>query len=287
MGAIRQLHASQNAQSQTYWDAFQDHRQRITDLVLDAAQKLQAATKQDLSLAVLGAGNGNDLSIEPLLETFERSHLYDLDGEALQRSKNRYAGQPAILQRVQWFDSVDITGVVDTIEQHGSAPAVIDEELLKRATHPPKFTDQHYDIVLSTCTLSQLVQSAVEIFGDKSPESLAFILAIRDGHLNLMLELMKPTAAGILVTDFVSSDTLPELLQPDLPQNQLTAVAQEAIRQRNFFTGANPVAISMQLEKTLRQTDARFDLHLTPPWIWKWTDEKAFCVAAIRVLSMI
>lgn len=283
MGVIKDLHAKQNSKSQDSWDVFESHRVRVTDLAIDSASAVRSTDDTGLNLAVLGAGNGNDMAIESLLEVYDSIDLFDFDPEAMERNRSRYANKPEVLKRVQWIDSADITGIVDKLEPDRQHALPIDDDLLGAALHPPvDFTNQRYDVVLSTCTLSQLIQTVDEIYGHDSHQSQALILAVRDGHLGLMMRLMKATAVGILVTDFVSSDTLPEILDPEISEEQLFGLVDRALRERNFFSGANPLALRQRLNAMMRSAGAEIQLNLTSPWVWKWHGPKSFCVAAIQ-----
>jgi hypothetical protein len=67
------------------------------------------------------------------------------------------------------------------------------------------------DVVVSTCILSQLIDTASQIVPPEAPEFLSLIQSVRRGHLARLLE---PTGAGghtLLITDLVSSDTVSEL----------------------------------------------------------------------------
>ena len=95
--------------------------------------------------------------------------------------------------------------------------------------------DRQFDVVVSTCLTTQLLSGIVNSMGDDSPYKNVMMLAMRDGHLKLMDNLIRPGGAGVLITDFVSSDTLPELATADTTESVL-ATARKAIDERNFFT---------------------------------------------------
>ena len=102
---------------------------------------------------------------------------------------------------------------------------------------------------------------------------------IRDGHLNLMSRLIRPAGVGVLVTDFVSSDTLPELNQANTAQAVLE-VSRKAIETRNFFTGTNPWAIKDSLLKITPET-SELPGSIAPPWRWKIGPQRSYAVTAI------
>ena len=61
------------------WASFAPHRKRVTDLIVGHC------FRQDSRLAVLGAGNCNDLDLETLTASFALVDLFDLDAKALAR----------------------------------------------------------------------------------------------------------------------------------------------------------------------------------------------------------
>lgn len=59
--------------------SFASHRRRVTDLIVDRS------FRQDSRLAVLGAGNCNDLDLKILAASFAAVDLFDLDAKVLAR----------------------------------------------------------------------------------------------------------------------------------------------------------------------------------------------------------
>ncbi len=66
-----------------------------------------------------------------------------------------------------------------------------------------------FDVVASTCLLSQLVGNAFHSVGEGHPRFLDLVRAIRLAHLRLMTGLRRAGGTAVLVTDLVSSDTFP------------------------------------------------------------------------------
>ena len=107
------------------------------------------------------------------------------------------------------------------------------------------------------------------------------LIAIRDGHLKLMEKLIRPGGAGVLITDFVSSDTLPELATIDDAPETVLATARKAIDQRNFFTGTNPWAMKDALAKLISE-DPFEPWSIAPPWRWQIGEKRSYLVTAIN-----
>ena len=91
---------------------------------------------------------------------------------------------------------------------------------------------------------------------------------MRDGHLNLLARLRKPNGRVILATDFVSSDTLPELKTVE-DADAVIKLSRQAIERRNFFTGANPFSIREKLVE-LKHVAGPSDVDIASPWRWQF-----------------
>lgn len=75
-----------NLESDSNWITYKDHRSLLTTVVLDAIQR---STLSRSSVAVLGAGNCNDLDLLPIMESANKLVLVDLDGAAMERGLAR------------------------------------------------------------------------------------------------------------------------------------------------------------------------------------------------------
>ena len=84
----------------------------------------------------------------------------------------------------------------------------------------------------------------------------------------------------MLILDFVSSDTLPELVTADTDESML-ATGRKAIDERNFFTGTNPWAIKEAMAKLIVEDPSR-PWDIARPWRWRIGDNRYYAVTAIR-----
>jgi hypothetical protein len=258
----REWQFASNAESRESWQAFGPHRAKVTGLLRDTAQP---GTSR---LCVLGAGNCNDLDLNVLLRHHREVHLVDLDAAALAQGVARQglASHAAIHQH----GAVDVTGVIDRAGQWSPQAAVPDDELARCADEPVRRVSPAlagpFDVTASTCLLSQLVQMIVGTLGEAHPRFLAAVQAVRAGHLRLLADLVAPGGLGVLITDFVSSDSFAPL--GTLSEEALAAVAPELIRAQNFFHGANPAVLT-----SLLRTDPAIAPHVAAlecvrPWLW-------------------
>jgi hypothetical protein len=224
------------------WDVFAAHRSRLTSLITT-----YCGTGID-RLAVVGAGNCNDLELHRLLECASTIHLLDLDGEAMARGLARQGcvGSP----RIEVLAGVDVTEAGDVLAG--------------------------CDIIVSACMLSQLIRPLVECLGPAHPGLLERVQHVRDTHLRFLARQPRPGGRALLAVDFVSSDTCPALL--DAPDAAVEGLATAALRDRNFFTGTNPLVIRDRL-RTLDEPVT--DIRMLNPWRWRMSDERAFLVCAL------
>jgi hypothetical protein len=267
-----------NALSADCWQLYAGHRRSVTELLTGAPVVSSTPT-----LCVLGAGNCNDLDLRQLVTRFSNLHLVDLDGDSLDRGVARQNLDSASVIHVH--GGVDLTGLISQMDRWkslGSAPEQQVRQCLQQPVSPIPASlaglTGTMDVVASVCVLSQLVDSVVSVLGQTHPCFLDMVFFLRREHLRLMLDLLRNGGQGVLITDFVSSDTCPELAH--VPPDRLPSLCIELIRQENFFTGLNPFAILNLLREDPVFQDQISDLELSPPWCWRYVT-RTYAVAAV------
>jgi hypothetical protein len=248
-------------------DAAAPHRRIVTDLILEACG--DAASPR---VCVLGAGNLNDVELAPLIARGARVVVTDLDGEGLRAGVARqgYADDP----RVEVVPDVDVAPLLARL---GSAtregrPLPEDEELRALAADTSAAAlmpagSEAFDVVVSTCLLSQLMLGLMDTLTPSHPRFLDCLLAVRNAHIRLTLDLCKTGGRVLLVTDVVSSDTVPGL--GDRPREELPGLLAVLVAQRNFFSGMNPLALIGTLSSEPTLAPRIGELRVIPPWLWK------------------
>jgi len=269
-----------NAHTRSNWESFENHRANSTKTICDAKERLPL-TRSEPTVAILGAGNGNDLELETIAKSYSKIHLFDFDPMALEHLKSQQLSNPTVGNSVVVEPPVDLSGIADVLLE---LPEEITEDWVSELADKARqaegvLLDQQFDVVVSTCLMTQLLLSIVNSLGDGSPYKNLMMIAIRDGHLKLMDNLIRSRGAGVLITDFVSSDTLPELANADTPESVL-ATARKAIDERNFFTGANPWAIKDALAKLIDE-DPFEPWSIASPWRWQLGETRSYLVTAI------
>src|SRR6185295_8518282 len=90
-----------------HWDRFASHRTRVTALTLACGGE---------TVALLGAGNCNDVNLPVLAEQFRSIHLVDIDRDAVQRARAR---QPfEVLRSLSLHAPVDLSGCLGQLARY-------------------------------------------------------------------------------------------------------------------------------------------------------------------------
>ena len=270
-----------NANTRSQWEYFSSHRHHTTSNICEARNHI-LASQTEPTLAVLGAGNGNDLELDTIAKSFSKIHLFDFDPAALEYLKSQQLTDPTVSEAVVIEPPVDLSGVFSDLD---NLPSNVTESFVLEFAEKTRkvenvLPNRQFDVVVSTSLTSQLLGSIVESFGDDSQFKNYMLIAIRDGHLKLLEKLTRPGGIGLLILDFVSSDTLPELVTADTDESML-ATGRKAIDERNFFTGTNPWAIKEAMAKLIVEDPSR-PWDIARPWRWRIGDNRYYAVTAIR-----
>ena len=183
-----------NASTRSSFDSYAQHR---------AQQMALVAGWRGERLAVLGAGNCNDLDLAILADSFRELHLFDIDAEAL---TGAYERQSARVRRACALHEHDLTGVaslIDRLRDHEPEPrAAVTAawaELARLVSEAGEF-----DAVLSTCLLSQVAINLRDFFGIVPALNTALMAAIT-GHIVLAKTLTKPGGTLLVTSDCITN----------------------------------------------------------------------------------
>jgi hypothetical protein len=250
-----------NADVREAWQRFRPHRERVTRLLVEPMPS------PDETLCVLGAGNCNDVDLTQLTQAFAEVHLVDLDEVALEFGVSH---QDASSQSLRVHAGLDVTGVVAELAaacRAGALDEAASRALIDRAAGAPlPPLGGPFDVVASVGLLTQLIDSIRLAVGEAHPRFVDLLLAVRNRHLGMLVELTRPGGRLVLVTDVVSSATFPDL--PQIPEAQLRDTVLRLIQARNFFTGANPFVLWRLLQSEPELTRHTSSVQLLGPWLW-------------------
>ncbi|WP_146532375.1 hypothetical protein [Rubripirellula reticaptiva] len=270
------VHFDRNRQSRNDWDSFADHRASVTGLIQAVGRRRDANAKSDdESLVVLGVGNGNDLDLPSLISRYRSTTLVDLDVEAIEYCRSRLpADVSAVVDTASPVDLSGVLGRLPACDENASKSKW--DTWLQQARNPDPGSVPMGDVVVSTCLISQLLDTVICGLPPDHPQLADAMLAVRDGHLNLLSRLTKPGGTAILITDMVSSDTLPQLDR--VSRFKLPKLVRAAVESQNFFTGLNPAVLMHKLSPPENDRAASTAIH--GPWRWR-LGPRLFAVIAI------
>jgi hypothetical protein len=264
-------HRKNNQATQARWDSFSEHRVRVTALALEPPGQ---------TLAVLGAGNCNDLDLEALAARFREIHLIDLDEEAVRKARERQPDE--VKARLVVHAPVDLSGAFDRLAAVKAKPATPAEQARLPAAAVQKILEAvpgPFDVVLSACMLSQLMHSCYVALGLQHPQLHVMANALGLAHLRSLAALTAPGGTALLVTDTISSETYAlEELWGDKPPLQLL---EEIDKTDRVLTGTGPSYLKRILREDPEVGPLVTPPRLVEPWLWRFTEEMTFMVYAL------
>ncbi|WP_435010269.1 hypothetical protein P12x_001520 [Tundrisphaera lichenicola] len=263
MHELAKKQAGFNALSRDQWDGFAGHRRKVSALLGAGAER--GPTR----LCILGAGNSNDLDLPALLDAHREVHLVDLDPEALGRGaeRQRVTSSPSL----QRHGGIDLTGLLDSIGRWTPFSPISDADLQAMMEWPARRVGLAlpgpFDVVGSTCLLSQIIGNASCQLGVSHPRFIEAVRAIRLGHLRLMAQLARPGGQLVLITDVVSSDALPMLTST--PEESLIDLLPKLARRGGLIHGVNPFDLLEVFTRDPVLSSSTTDLKPITPWFWR------------------
>jgi hypothetical protein len=271
------MQARFNLSTRSHWEHFAAHRAQVEQLLLPDCSPPAGR------LCVLGAGNCNDLDLPRLAERFDEIHLVDLDPMAVAQAVRRQGLESS--SKIKVHAPVDLTGIAEMLGSwNGRAPAAgeIDALIRQAADAPHPALGGRFDVVLSTCILSQIVGYARDALGRSHPRCADLRIAVRQRHLRLIVDLLAPGGSGLIVSDLATAVSSQALAGPTAGSTALEGVMKNLIGRRHAFAGLDPDAVQAGLRDP-RVGPLVGDVQFIRPWLWTLGPEKAFLVYALRL----
>ena len=256
-----------NEETAPFGHAFAAHRERLTRLVLGTPRSASAR------LCLLGAGNANDVELDRVASAFAEVHLVDLDAQALRGALRRWrlSSSPSVVCHGD-ADLSGILGLLEAYRQRRPAPGserdrqAIDAMVAACRSSPAPGPAGPFDVLVSCCLLSQMIDAAAEALGPEHPRVHELAVELRRRHLRDMVHRLAPSGHGWLVTDFVASTTVPVLAA--IEEHELADEALRLIRAGNFFLGLNPFVLFDELQREPWFAARCEQVTLLRPWRW-------------------
>ncbi len=254
---ISEAHRRRNQSTKSFRSAMSEHRQRLMELLRNDNGSPGG------HLALLGAGNANDVDLSELVNHYDSVTLIDLDEDALRLAFKELSLEQRT--KVTCLGGVDVTGIFASLASADTSSRDGVRSIIRQTMSARLPSNKRFDVVASTCLISQLIDSINMVMPAQHPLYLELVLAVRNRHIEQIAELLVSGGKGVLISDFVASETAPELAT--LKTSQLLAAAQNWIRQNNFFTGCNPNAIHQFLADSSKRLEI-VGVTMKGPWRW-------------------
>ena len=263
MLAAHAKQCSLNERTASFWDSYARHRAEVSTRILTCAGP-------QASLCVLGAGNCNDLDLAALASAYRETVLVDWDRPALEQGVARQLGKSP--QNLRVFGPCELTGFLPLLQPGAAVNSALIERFLRGELQPDLAGLGAFDVVVSTCVLSQLLDAATHLLGPEHARSREIAVALRRQHIHVMCQLLAPGGTGLIVTDIVSSETAPALLATGEPD--LKPIARELLVAGNFFAGLHPGHLYLDLPATAAAPQ------VSDPWLWQMGSRRFLVIAA-------
>jgi hypothetical protein len=254
-----EFHRRYNRNSESCWEQFADHRTLLTNLARDAGGE---------RLAVLGAGNCNDLDLPALAAKYRELPLVDVDVEAVERARSRQP--PEVATALVLHAPVDLSGALEKLAEFRDerpTPAQIAAIPGNAADNVKMEVRGTFDTVMSTCLLSQIMHGARMALGEH-PDLELIATALALGHLRSMVRLIRPGGTGIFASDTCSSEMYPPLVDRCRKFSPL-AVLGRLEETENILSGTRPSMIFEALTSDPVISPTIAPPQLIEPWLWR------------------
>jgi len=266
------LHAQNNRATAASWERFASHRSQVTEL-------LRAAGGE--TVAILGAGNCNDVDLELLGRQFREIHLVDIDRAAIERACQWQA--PGLASSLVTHAPVDLSGCLEVLPRYRNEVPDLTElaEWSKNAAARAfGAVTMTFDTVASVCMLSQLMHACAVGLGVENPCLQVIACATAVAHLRSLVRMVQPGGTAILITDVVSSATFPfeeRLARGAEPLDLLAQVD----KLDATFSGTGPSFTLEIMSGDVEIAAALEPPRLVTPWVWRFNDETRYFVYAL------
>jgi hypothetical protein len=282
MSRVEEQFEDQRASNQSglpHFDAFRGHREALTRVLGDAAV---AAGGGGERLCVLGAGNAFDLELQELLTRFAEVHLVDIDAVAVKRARERVPEGPR--SRLSTHAPLDLSGMFQDIERWGRMQVTPQELMAAPAAGAKRIAAAlpgPFEVVASTCLLTQLQLTLLQLLGDRHQLFVALREFLTLTHLRTLAALTKPGGRALLVTDLCSADVFPQ----GRPRNDadLAPLMQELVDKGHVIHSSHPELIRATLADDPVLARSFDHGQLSAPWLWQNGPDRRFLVYALTL----
>jgi hypothetical protein len=262
-----------NTSGVPYFEAFTRNREEVTKLLTEAGTG---------RCCVLGAGNANDLDLERLLDAFDELHLVDIDPQALERAKERVPA--SVRERLFLHAPVDLSGIFGDLERWGQMQVTLRELVAAPAVGAQRIAQAlpgPFDVVASTCLLTQLQLSLLGVIGDQHRLFVPLRELLTLTHLRTLAQLTKPGGRALLVTDLCEGSVFPAGRPKD--DADVAPLMLELLTLGHVIHSSHPALLKLPLADDPILAKSFGESGLSPPWIWQNGPERRFLCYALAL----
>jgi hypothetical protein len=278
MSRVDEQFEDQRASNQSglpHFEDFRGHREQLSALILQTASAERAGR-----LCVLGAGNAYDLDLDQLVARFDEVHLVDIDAQAVGRARARVAAEARA--RLFVHAPVDLSGMFHDLERWRRMEVTAQELMVAPARGAKQIAAAlpgPFDIVVSSCLLTQLQLSLLQLLGDQHQLFVALRELLTLTHLRTLAALTGPSGQALLVTDLCDDSAFPAGRPSDAAD--LAPLMNELVQAGRVIYSAHPEVfrICLQDDPVLLRTFA--PAQLSRPWLWQNGPVLRFLVYAL------
>jgi hypothetical protein len=266
-----------NSSGLAYFDDFRGHREQLTALIRGTKP-----VGNGERLCVLGAGNAYDLQLEELLLSFSEVHLVDIDSAAVTRARERV--EPGARARLFVHAPLDLSGMFQDLERWRRMEVTPQELMVAPSVGAKRIAAAlpgPFDLVVSSCLLTQLQLTLLRVLGDRHQLFAALRELLTLTHLRTLSLLTAPGGRSLLVTD-LCDDTV---FGPGRPRDadDLRALMNELLQAGQVIYSAHPelLQITLRDDPVLQRT---FEpAQRSAPWLWQNGPDRRFLVYALTL----
>ena len=138
-----------------------------------------------------------------------------------------------------------------------------------------------FDVVASTCLLTQLQLSLLQLIGENHQLFVALREFLTLTHLRTLAALTKPGGRALLITDLCDAASFP----PGRPRDDadLLPLMQELVATRRVIYSSHPEPIQLALGDDPVLKRAFGPAENSPPWLWQNGPQRTFLVYALTL----
>ena len=149
-------------------------------------------------------------------------------------------------------------------------------KVLRAPAEDLPFEDDSFDVVVSTCLLTQLQLSLLQLIGERHQLFVVLREFLTLTHLRTLVALSGPGARVLLVTDLCDAKNFPTGRPKD--DADLAALMRELLAAGHVIHAAHPQLIQSTLVDDPVLARAFGPAELSEPWLWQNGPEGRFLV---------